>query len=428
MQVLVRISPNLLFSDRFRVKPYPLKQKIRGVEGLSLKDLYIVLKNTIHLYAEHTCNKYAAKRSKSNGSSGLLEFKTHLLQTCCVKAAPAHMPAPSAAPLSPQAPRLPFLFHLPPLLLNLSLCLHVCVCMCVCMCLRVCVYCSSASCILPPLPTVRPAPAFVCTIIQVRNHTHPIENYVTAGWGKMGWCAIIQVPDRKNHIDHRVTTRWGKMQRADLNKGRNLANSLKSICRQLNHTCKANPSHTWHPLPKECVQSTRYCVWPRSRHHTVGANPSHTWHTLPEECVQSTRCCVWPRSCHHTVGVNPSHTWHPLPEECVQSTRCCVWPRSCHHTVSGMGTRAEEAREEVVGRCTKVSVTISCNTGQPEHAAGLCVFVCLFVCVCVSVRACDALCHIIFAARCCAAVCAWGYVHRKRHPGTKLLPSKTTHY
>ena len=31
MQVLVRISPILLFSDSFRVKPYPLKQK-KGVE------------------------------------------------------------------------------------------------------------------------------------------------------------------------------------------------------------------------------------------------------------------------------------------------------------------------------------------------------------------------------------------------------------
>jgi len=38
MQVLVRISPNILFSDRFRVKPYPLKQK-KGVEHLPLKDL-----------------------------------------------------------------------------------------------------------------------------------------------------------------------------------------------------------------------------------------------------------------------------------------------------------------------------------------------------------------------------------------------------
>ena len=38
MQVLVQISPILLFSDRFRVKPYPLKQK-KGVEHLPLKDL-----------------------------------------------------------------------------------------------------------------------------------------------------------------------------------------------------------------------------------------------------------------------------------------------------------------------------------------------------------------------------------------------------
>jgi hypothetical protein len=31
MRVLVRISPILSFSDRFRVKPYPLKQK-KGVK------------------------------------------------------------------------------------------------------------------------------------------------------------------------------------------------------------------------------------------------------------------------------------------------------------------------------------------------------------------------------------------------------------
>jgi hypothetical protein len=32
MRVLVRISPILLFSDRFRVKPYPIKQRKRGVK------------------------------------------------------------------------------------------------------------------------------------------------------------------------------------------------------------------------------------------------------------------------------------------------------------------------------------------------------------------------------------------------------------
>ena len=38
MRVLARISSILLFPDRFRVKPYPSKQK-KGVEGLPLKDL-----------------------------------------------------------------------------------------------------------------------------------------------------------------------------------------------------------------------------------------------------------------------------------------------------------------------------------------------------------------------------------------------------
>jgi len=38
MRVLVRISPILLFPDRFRVKPYPSKQK-KGGENLPLKDL-----------------------------------------------------------------------------------------------------------------------------------------------------------------------------------------------------------------------------------------------------------------------------------------------------------------------------------------------------------------------------------------------------
>jgi len=38
MRVSVRISPFVLFPDRFRVKPYPSKQK-KGVEGLPLKDL-----------------------------------------------------------------------------------------------------------------------------------------------------------------------------------------------------------------------------------------------------------------------------------------------------------------------------------------------------------------------------------------------------
>ena len=38
MRVLVLISPILLLSERFRVKPYPSKQK-KGVEGLPLKDL-----------------------------------------------------------------------------------------------------------------------------------------------------------------------------------------------------------------------------------------------------------------------------------------------------------------------------------------------------------------------------------------------------
>jgi len=37
MQVLVRNSPNLLLPDRFRVKPYPSKQK-KGGENLPLKD------------------------------------------------------------------------------------------------------------------------------------------------------------------------------------------------------------------------------------------------------------------------------------------------------------------------------------------------------------------------------------------------------
>ena len=37
MRVLVRISPIVLFSDRFRVKPYPLKQK-KGGENLPIKD------------------------------------------------------------------------------------------------------------------------------------------------------------------------------------------------------------------------------------------------------------------------------------------------------------------------------------------------------------------------------------------------------
>ena len=37
MRVLVRISPILLFPDRFRVKPYPSKQKKVG-ENLPLKD------------------------------------------------------------------------------------------------------------------------------------------------------------------------------------------------------------------------------------------------------------------------------------------------------------------------------------------------------------------------------------------------------
>ena len=38
MRVLVLISPILLFPDRFRVRPYPSKQK-KGDENLPLKDL-----------------------------------------------------------------------------------------------------------------------------------------------------------------------------------------------------------------------------------------------------------------------------------------------------------------------------------------------------------------------------------------------------
>ena len=39
MRVLVRISPILLFPDRFRVKPYPIKaKKGGGGENLPLKD------------------------------------------------------------------------------------------------------------------------------------------------------------------------------------------------------------------------------------------------------------------------------------------------------------------------------------------------------------------------------------------------------
>jgi hypothetical protein len=38
MRVWLRISPTLLFPDRFRVEPYPSKQK-KGVEYLPLKDL-----------------------------------------------------------------------------------------------------------------------------------------------------------------------------------------------------------------------------------------------------------------------------------------------------------------------------------------------------------------------------------------------------
>ena len=40
MRVLVRISPIILLPDRFRVKPYPSKQKNEG-ENLPLKDLMI---------------------------------------------------------------------------------------------------------------------------------------------------------------------------------------------------------------------------------------------------------------------------------------------------------------------------------------------------------------------------------------------------